>query len=882
MLTSLVAFNRGRISPLALARTDFTRTQLSAEVQTNWMPRALGSMMLRPGLQYTGASKSNLACVQLPFVYSRDDTARLEMTNSIMRVWVDDALVTRPSVTTTITNGTFNTNLTGWTDVDAGSSVSAWLAGGYMSLIGDGTAAARRRQQVTVSGANISVQHALNITITRGPVLLRVGSTAGGDDYITETTLLTGVHSLTLTPTGDFYIDLFNYAETAALVDSIAIASSGTMELATPWAAADLPNLRWDQSGDVVFVACAGYRQRRIERRDNDSWSVVTYESDNGPFMVINTSAITITPSGTTGDITLTASQSLFKSTQVGTLFKLTQTGQSASASISAENTFSSPIRVTGVDGARQFAVVITGTFSATVTLQYSIGAVGSWVDAPSGSYTTPTGIAYDDTLDNQIIYYRIGVKTGGYTSGTAEVSLTYSSGSQSGIARVTSFTSATVVNAAVLSAFGDTTATADWYESYWSAYRGYPSSVSLYEGRLWWAGKDRIWGSVSDSFANFDDETEGDSGPINRSIGSGPVDQIYWMLPMQRLLLGAGGSIWSARSSSFDEPLTPTNFNLKDVSTQGADQVNAVKIDTAGVFVQRSGSRVYQAGYDGNAYDYTVTELTAHVPEAGEPGVIRVAVQRQPETRVHFVRSDGTVAVMVLDIQEQINCWVDVETDGLVEDVCILPGETEDQVYYTVNRTVNGSTVRYHEKWALESQCQGASVNRQADSFIIGAGAVTGLDHLEGEDVVVWGDGVDQGTQTVTAGATGTSYAAWCAGLTYRARYKSTKLAYAVSDQQGTALTQKKKVTELGFIATNMHPQGVKYGPDFDTLDDMPGTEAAGDVDQDTVWDSYDYETFTFGGYWDTDSRLCLEANAPKPVTLLAAILNVETNTKR
>ena len=28
-----------------LARTDFTRTQFSAEVQTNWMPRALGSMM---------------------------------------------------------------------------------------------------------------------------------------------------------------------------------------------------------------------------------------------------------------------------------------------------------------------------------------------------------------------------------------------------------------------------------------------------------------------------------------------------------------------------------------------------------------------------------------------------------------------------------------------------------------------------------------------------------------------------------------------------------------------------------------------------------------------------------------------------------------------
>lgn len=50
----LLAFNRGIISPLALARTDIERLALSAEVQTNWMPRLLSSMMLRPGLGYIG------------------------------------------------------------------------------------------------------------------------------------------------------------------------------------------------------------------------------------------------------------------------------------------------------------------------------------------------------------------------------------------------------------------------------------------------------------------------------------------------------------------------------------------------------------------------------------------------------------------------------------------------------------------------------------------------------------------------------------------------------------------------------------------------------------------------------------------------------------
>jgi len=44
----------------------------------------------------------------------------------------------------------------------------------------------------------------------------------------------------------------------------------------------------------------------------------------------------------------------------------------------------------------------------------------------------------------------------------------------------------------------------------------------------------------------------------------------------------------------------------------------------------------------------------------------------------------------------------------------------TEDQVYYVVNRTINGATVRYLEKWAKETDCRGGTLNKQADAFII------------------------------------------------------------------------------------------------------------------------------------------------------------------
>src|SRR3546814_1205797 len=98
------------------------------------------------------------------------------------------------------------------------------------------------------------------------------------------------------------------------------------------------------------------------------------------------------------------------------------------------------------------------------------------------------------------------------------------------------------------------------WSESTWSEHRGWPTAVEFYEGRLWWTGRDKIIGSVSDAFESFDDEIEGDSGPINRSLGSGPIDFINWLIGADRLLIGTESAEIAARSSSFDEPLTPTN----------------------------------------------------------------------------------------------------------------------------------------------------------------------------------------------------------------------------------------------------------------------------------------------------------------------------------
>jgi hypothetical protein len=473
------------------------------------------------------------------------------------------------------------------------------------------------------------------------------------------------------------------------------------------------------------------------------------------------------------------------------------------------------------------------------------------------------------------VAYYRIGFKAAAYTSGTATVQLQFANGSITGVVRITAVASSVSASAVVLENLGRAAATEVWAEGAWSDLNGWPSAVAIWEGRLWWAGDGRNYGSVSDGFTLFNPDIEGDSGPINRRVGDGSADDVRWFLPLQRLIAGTTEAEYSIRSNSFDEPVTPTNYNSKAPSTKGAAAVPPVTADGRGYFVGRSRRQIFETQYDAQRYEFAAMDTTLLVPEIGDEMFVRLAVQQTPDMRLHGVRADGTVGVLVRDGAEDVLCWVDVETDGFVEDVVVLPGETEDRVYYRVKRTIGGTDYHYHERWALEQDCRGGTVNRQADSFVTGSGAMTGLGHLEGETVVIWGDGEDMGTAVVADGAVPLSASQWCVGLGYAAQYRSAKLAGQTA--LGLSLTQRSRIDHIGLILADTHYQGLQYGPSFDVLDDLPLVEDGEEVAAGTVWDSYDRDMVEFPGDWSTDNRICLVAAAPRPCTVLAAVLSVD-----
>lgn len=862
-------FNRGEVDRRATARQDVERVKDSGTLMENWMPIRLGGMQYRPGWEVTNAALA--LSYFIPFVAATDDVALLEVSSSTLRVWVNDAPISRPAVSAAVTNPNFATDISGWTDdSDVGGSAT-WLPPNYATLIGNGTAQGAMYQTVVVS--NPGVEHALRISVVEAPVRLSIGTTVGGTD-IYDGVLGEGVHSLAFTPVGNFTVRFSNSNVYRSLINLCTIDSAGIMTL--PIAAPpSLSAIRFAQSVDVTFFAGYDTYQQRIERRGIRSWSVVKYRSNDGPFESINATGIMLTPGAFSGNTSLTADRALFLPSHVGALFKLVSPGQFVSSAVAADDIQTASIRVTGVNTGRNFTITIAGTptFTATVTLQRSFDDA-TWEDL--NTYTVNTTAVYNDSLANQIIYYRLNVKAGDYVLGSLTMSLTYAGGTTTGICRVNVYDSPTLVYIQVFEPFGSLNATTDWYEGSWSDLRGYPSAVTLHEGRLWFAGKNRLWGSVSDVFDSFDRDITGDSASIQRTIGFGPADRVEWLFPATRLFMGLASNEIGVRSNTFDEPLDPTNTNLKKGSNQGVAPFDVVETDNKVYYIQRSQSKIFELDYSSDSDTYPSIDTNVLTPRlTGAATYVRMAVTRQPETRVYAVLSDGTMRVYLNDTAEDVRGWCRVTLPlGSFKDVVVLPGVREDIVYAVVE--IGGN--RYLTRLGMFEDAVGGSKSQHLDlgrTYTSPGAFLTDLGHIDGASVRVWADGADRGAFSVYGDIVTLPANTWInvtVGLAHTANWASNKLTDYVD---GWVLNHNKRVDHIGFVLENTLMSTLFHGSDAANLQPMPLVERGAPVSLDAVVPYYDELPAEFNGTYDSDSRVYLRATGP--ATVLALSFNID-----
>ncbi|AXV15120.1 hypothetical protein CYG48_05045 [Neorhizobium sp. SOG26] len=881
----LYSLNGGEVGDEALARLDLERLQFAGSLYLNMLPRVIGSMTLRPGLEHI--AMLDLGPIQfLEYAYSGRNALLPVLSNGQMRVINGRSLVSRVAVSTTVTNGNFG-SFSGWTDASTGGA-SASVSSGDLVLVGTSQGHAIARQAITVSSADQTKEHALRLDVERGPVTVKVGTSAGDDDLFSARNIDDGVHSLAFTPfVSTIYVEISNEKARDAIVESCMFEAAGTMVIPTPWQTEDLTaNLvKYRQNTDVLYASSTYFQQREIQRRGDTSWGIQRYKVDDGPFVAADTTAA-INPTGYVGTINLVSDRPHFDSKMIGRLYRLFQSGQAVFETFTSAPANSAAIRVSGVGAARTFTYQLGGTWSGTMRLQVapdSGGSPGAWTDV--ATFTSNVASSYTDPDNNVIKYFRWALQSGDYTSGTIGSNLMYQGGSQSGVARVIGYTSPTQVTAEVLSRFYSLNATFDWDVSVWSDYDGWPSAVENFGGRLFWGKDDLVYGSVPDAYKSFDDQVEGDSAPIARSIGAGTDRGILWLIGLERLLAGTDLSEISIKASSFDEPLTASAWFPVDASTFGSANVRAVKVDKDGIFIQASGTGAYRLAQNQGG-DYSSADLMAmHEQICGGSNIVDIAVQRRPDTTVWFVLANGEARCLTYEPSENVIAWSRVVTDGQFTNVAACRGAGQDSVYFAVVR----SGTKRLERLADMTDCRGGTVNCLADGFTrftaTASQTTFSVPHLSGKQVVVWVDGkavrdqsnlatVTGGNVVIPAVAAGKSVVI---GLPYVGRWKSTKLAYGAGG--GTALFQRKKVAQLGLYLVKTMLDGLRVGRDFNTLRQLTTTSKGAPIAPGTLQEAFDADLMPISSDWDTDSRVCIEARAPYPFTAAGLVMDVTTN---
>jgi len=612
---------------------------------------------------------------------------------------------------------------------------------------------------------------------------------------------------------GDLYMRVYK--------DGWAVLNGGTpYEIATLYAEADLPGLKWTQNADTLFLVCPGHPPRTLTRTDHTAWSLASLLFIDGPYLDENTDqAKTITPSGTgqhvkngtfdtsISDWTDKSGAGSAISWDSGSYMVLNSNGTTAAH---AQQQVTLP--AAGVEYTLEFEVK-----SGPVTLRIGTTDGGQEIKADAayekgeqtlklapGATTIYLGFLHSAlaarAIDNVRLSRQESVTLAAswnfFESGHVGAFIRLRHGAYAGYCRVDAVTNATTATATVLEPLASTAATHTWREGAWSASQGFPSCVTFHQQRLCFGSTAKspqtAWCSKTAKYTDFTPGVEADD-PLNLTMASNQVNAIGWLVSTKSLVVGTSGSEWRIGAADSDSPLSPATATAKEETAYGSAQnVTPVKVAGVTLFAQRGGRKVRELVYDYQSNGWVAPDLSLLSEDITAGGVTAMAYAQNPDSIVWMVRGDGKLLGLTYNRGEQVVGWHWHDTDGEIEDVAVIPSGENDQVWLIVKRTIGGVTKRYVERMAAPFVDQGRDDAVFLDSALTYSGpsvtTFSGLDHLEGKTVHILADGSVRSPKVVTGGSVSIDKAATKAtiGLPYVSEIQTLRIEGGGDD--GTA----------------------------------------------------------------------------------------------
>ncbi len=155
------------------------------------------------------------------------------------------------------------------------------------------------------------------IPSVQGPVIRRggtrfIGETKYADKKVRLFSFQFSSEQPYLTEFGDKYVRFYLFRHPIVKEDG------SSFEIETPYGENDLDGLNFAQSGDVMFIAHPDHPLHKLVRYSNTDWRLSEVALTDGPYLPVNTGEISLQPSGTTGNVVITASADVFAQTDVG------------------------------------------------------------------------------------------------------------------------------------------------------------------------------------------------------------------------------------------------------------------------------------------------------------------------------------------------------------------------------------------------------------------------------------------------------------------------------------------------------------------------------------------------------------------------------------
>lgn len=505
-------------------------------------------------------------------------------------------------------------------------------------------------------------------------------------------------------------------------------------ELAVPFVEADLEDLRWTPSGNVIWITCPRLKPQVLTRLGHTNWTIADYAPTYPAVDTQNVDrALTIQASAQTGAVSLTGvGGTIFKPEHVGTVFRLDEGDLSAV-----------PEWLSGETG------IVGGS------LRRYLGNVYSASGGNAGT-NPPVHLGGVESAGQ-------GLTNWGYEhSGYGFVLITAVTGPTTATGTVVPAGGTSVVwklpNTVVLAP------TYRWAAAAWSDAAGWPTLVRLHGDRLWFFRGNLFWATQIDAFDDFritdDPNASGIAGRVTSPDGS--YVNAEWALASGLLVLGARDAEFLIRGTATYEALTTLNTRAVPDSNEGSAPHVPALVDGGALFVGRSRTRLHYAPFDRLSERLDVDEVTKTARHILRGRANRVAFQKDPHRIAWISQENGKLAGLTFMPKEEVRGWHRHPTAAIVEDINTIPAgdESSAEVYFIMRRTINGSVRRYIEQLAPFFEPIDGDNPTADGAWFVECGlryqgpAVTtigGLTHLIGQTVAIHADGAGHPTKVVS-----------------------------------------------------------------------------------------------------------------------------------